>query len=583
MKIHNKRGWGLTVKKVWSDADYMDAHDDIYFAVYVKGELLNGTVRKLASPATSLYYYFDRLVDNAAFEDYEVYEVTLTNPQTDANGNISYDEISKIEKQDGILTVDGKPKGEAHQNSFSYEVTYAKGQATGGTEDVLNVRTDTVTNTRRGIRMLKQDWNETALSGAVFTLKDDEENPVGANTYTSNNEGLITIAYLQPGTYTLEEITAPNGFQKASPWTITVKNNDVIEVDGVNGTFGCTQATEEEMAVITFKNKGFSLQAVKVDENDAGNKLNGAVFALYNQTETLSGPERAKYPIKNYGSLTTDENGVIPSITSSLSAGTYYLSEVTAPLGYELLNGDLIFTISSGGEVTIPVNVHTEDSNLVILNNIEDLNVESWLERTESDGDTSYVITIPNKKAGVPVQILKADQNGMPLEDAVFTLKGGDIDKTDLRSKIRSSDVDGKNAGSENSEVEESAQEAIVYEDPALPIGTYTLTETSSPSDYFQLEDPIEIQVTGNGTVTATVNGSPSDSAIVEMIDNKHPEYGWKVTVKNTRIYTLPSAGGPGTYGFTIIGVAIACTAVMLFFDDKRYAVIRKVRNLISR
>ena len=33
--VNNKRGWGLTLEKVWSDADFMTSHDDIYFAVYV--------------------------------------------------------------------------------------------------------------------------------------------------------------------------------------------------------------------------------------------------------------------------------------------------------------------------------------------------------------------------------------------------------------------------------------------------------------------------------------------------------------------------------------------------------------------
>ena len=42
------------------------------------------------------------------------------------------------------------------------------------------------------------------------------------------------------------------------------------------------------------------------------------------------------------------------------------------------------------------------------------------------------------------------------------------------------------------------------------------------------------------------------------------------LTIKNNKIYNLPSAGGPGIYGFTISGVAILATALLLFIKNKR-------------
>ena len=42
------------------------------------------------------------------------------------------------------------------------------------------------------------------------------------------------------------------------------------------------------------------------------------------------------------------------------------------------------------------------------------------------------------------------------------------------------------------------------------------------------------------------------------------------LTIKNTKLYSLPSAGGPGIYGFTISGVAILATALLLFINNKR-------------
>ena len=38
----------------------------------------------------------------------------------------------------------------------------------------------------------------------------------------------------------------------------------------------------------------------------------------------------------------------------------------------------------------------------------------------------------------------------------------------------------------------------------------------------------------------------------------------------NAKLYSLPESGGPGTYGFTISGVAILATALLLFINNKR-------------
>ena len=42
------------------------------------------------------------------------------------------------------------------------------------------------------------------------------------------------------------------------------------------------------------------------------------------------------------------------------------------------------------------------------------------------------------------------------------------------------------------------------------------------------------------------------------------------LTIKNTELYSLPSSGGPGIYGFTISGVAFITAALLLFINNKR-------------
>ena len=558
--VHNQRGWGLTVNKIWSDADYMEIHDDIYFAVYLDEDLLQGSVRKLSSPAVSVYYYFDKLEEGKSFENYKIFEVRLTNPIMSQDGSISYTEIERIEGGKSLI-VGGTPIDGTHQDNFVYEVSYAPGVSGGG---IHNVREDTVTNTRRGIRLLKTDWNGAKLPGAVFTLKDIDGKAVGAESYTSGQDGEITIAYLDPGTYTLDETQHPSGFQTSQPWTIVKEADGKITVYGEEGSFEVTQETLTEMAVIRLKNKGFSLQAVKVEEKDTeqgesteDTPLQGAEFKLYKQVSATSGLVRDQNPMTGYEALTTSTDGVIPKITSALSAGTYYLSEVTPPTGYQQLAGDLVFTVSEAGVVEIPSHVDSDDpASLVILNNLTDLNpaVTDWISSKKVSGHTTYTIRIPNELAGVPVRIVKVDQEGRPLEGATFTLAGDSLPEEVSCTSTKGIVTYG----------ETTVEEALIYANETLLMGTYTLTETSSPDWYFAPEGPVTIEVENTATgivVTAKINGEQTAFAKAERIDVNHPEYGWRVTVMNTSGYELPSTGGFGTnmiyfLGITLIGLA---------------------------
>ena len=573
--VHNKRGWGLTVNKAWSDADYIQSHDDIYFAVYVNGDMLPGSVRKLSAPDTSLYYYFDNIQEGASFDDYQTYEVRLTNPGTDADGAVTYDSIEKID-EGGTLTVGG----------LNYEVAYERGEATGGHADHRNVREDTVYNTRRGIRLVKQDWDGNPLSGAVFTLKDSNGNPVGTGTYTSGMNGEITIAYIDPGEYILEETVHPGGFQKSNPWHIIKGTDGKVSVIGDEDSYEVTQETADQMAFVVFKNKGFSLKAVKIekaagsDDSTAGGNngdggtnagtgssgaegiesektLGGAVFALYRQLETVSGLVKDPNPLHGYEELTTGTNGVIPKITSALPADTYYLSEVTPPSGYKELGGDLVFTISPEGVVEIPSHVESADTDLVILNNSSLYDTDDWLSRRETDGHVSYTIQIPNELAGVPVRIVKTNQTGQLLENAFFTLSGEMLPDT----------VECKSVKVTVTFDEKTVEEALLYENSAMPAGTYELTETAAPAGYNTLDGKVEIVIKKVETgliVTATVNGEESSFAHAERIDVNHPEYGWRVTVINSAGYELPSTGGEGTRHFTILGFILIAGAGLL-------------------
>ena len=70
------------------------------------------------------------------------------------------------------------------------------------------------------------------------------------------------------------------------------------------------------------------------------------------------------------------------------------------------------------------------------------------------------------------------------------------------------------------------------------------------------------ITVNSDRTTTVTYNGNDitpagSEEAVIYQITN-------------TKLYSLPSSGGPGIYGFTISGVAFITAALLLFINSKR-------------
>jgi hypothetical protein len=114
--VSNQKGWGLTVKKVWTDKDFMSKHGPIYMAVFVKsgaddtttGTLLEDSVRKLEHPSDEIYYFFGNLQAGIPFRYYTIYEVTCKET-TDEEGKVVYtDEPFVWSYEDGVFSAETK-------------------------------------------------------------------------------------------------------------------------------------------------------------------------------------------------------------------------------------------------------------------------------------------------------------------------------------------------------------------------------------------------------------------------------------------------------------------------------------------
>ncbi len=540
--VKNRRGWGLTIEKIWSDDSFMESHDPIYMAVYVGEELLDGSVRRIEAPGKSVYYFFENLKDGTTFADYTVREVILTGTGISVaqNGVVSgYDSITPI-SGGGTLTVGGKPKSGEHQDDFSYTVTYQPGTPTG---PVDNIRTDTVKNTRPGIKLVKTDMGLNALAGATFILTDEEGHAAGEASYTSGNDGLITYAYLSDGTYTLKETKIPTGYQPmAEILTIEVEDNRITGITPQSAD-AYELVEEENMPVLKVKNRPFIFKAVKMDQD--GEPLEDMQFALYRQIVTSTGVLRKDYRVISgygYNDLISGSDGVIPKIDQMLPPGTYYLEE-KAPLPSDNYaeRGDVCFTISNTGEVSL----------------VSSISGDTIKSSTASDGTITYTLKVTNNIRKRRVSIWKTDEGYTAISTgASFAL---------YKAEDYNDNTESVNDGARPVKTGTTNDKGIL-DLGNLAIGEYRLVETDPPAGYMPLDGAVRISV-GAELVRAFQSGNSSYTCVSgePYYVSGQPGGTVQIRVWNNPGFELPASGGPGTTWFYLIGgtLLIVCGIVL--------------------
>ena len=204
------------------------------------------------------------------------------------------------------------------------------------------------------------------------------------------------------------------------------------------------------------------------------------------------------------------------------------------------------YTINNVGYVKIENDGYSK-VNTIYLGKTKATNYKvTYSEKTESTENNIVSQSITNTKIETQVSIVKIKKGdaSTTLKDAEFSLylagENGNYTEDDLVQSGIKTDNSGKKTITN------------------LTPGTYVLVETKAPTGYLLSEKTWKIAVALDGTVTVTYDGKPVNQAEGNYL------------IENSEVYTLPSAGGPGIYGFTISGVAILATALLLFINNKR-------------
>ena len=307
----------------------------------------------------------------------------------DAKGNVVKEGITT--DKSGTVKVDGLVPGEYTLEETKapegYELTKQVIHVTVDGEKVIDVK---VTNSRSlgQFEIVKVDAEDKTkvLSDAEFEVYKDGKK---VDTLRTDKTGKVISQKLEPGTYTLKETKAPQGYK-----LLKEEIEVVVEADKV-----------VEVQIENAKELG-SLLVIKKDAEN-GKVLAGAEFRLKNESGQVVGEAK-----------TTNKDGVVKF--ESLVPGKYTLEETKAPEGYKAL------------EVTVDVNVvANEVVKQEVMNEKVKEEITGQLEITKVDANntnkTLAGAVFEIWKDGIKIDTLTTNKSGKAtskkLEPGDYTLK----------------------------------------------------------------------------------------------------------------------------------------------------------------
>ena len=184
-----------------------------------------------------------------------------------------------------------------------------------------------------GITITKYRTNTTiGLPGATIGVFDVNGNKV-AEKVTGEN-GQVTFADLEVGSYYYKEISAPAGYiLNSTEYHFTVENDGSVTL-----AEGTTKVIYNDREIV------YGDVTIRKYITDTQTPLAGAVIGIYRADGTPITDKQGN-PVQ----LTTNELG---TITFKITPGTYMYKEITAPTGYVLDSTGHTFTVSEDGVVT---------------------------------------------------------------------------------------------------------------------------------------------------------------------------------------------------------------------------------------
>ena len=430
----------------------------------------------------------------------------ITDPATFKVEQVDGSYTTTVTTENGVATLKNVPVGTYKIT----EVTAPEGYALGDCPQTVYLGKDknvqvVMKNLKKPVLTIEKIDGQTGdpVPGTKFEIKKSDGTLIG--TVTTGADGKVTIGmeggelgYLDPDVYTVIEVFVPE------PYVLTGEHQDI-------------RLNAGDSKSLVFANLEMPSITVEKYDEETGEKLPGAQFAIYEQADT------ARPVVEGM----TDENGKFSS--GYIKPGTYVVKELNPPPGYmfsDKTSSDRVIVVKPGdGEIIVKVdNIKLPELTIKKIDSVtkepiagvvyevkevDDTSVQPTTATTDENG----TIVIPGLKAGTyeiteistpkpyilnstpqRVKLEAGDQKTLMFENIKYpTLI---IEKTDYTTnkgipnttfKIEHEEDDGAITTVGTFKTDENGRIKLPYVEP----GWYIVTETIPAQGYQKPTNPV--------------------------------------------------------------------------------------------
>ena len=456
----------------------------------------------------------------------------ITDPATFKVEQVDGSYTTTVTTENSVATLKNVPVGTYKIT----EVTAPKGYALGDCPQTVYLGKDkniqvVMKNLKKPVLTIEKIDGQTgdAVPGTKFEIKKSDGTLIG--TVTTGADGKVTVGmdggelgYLDPDVYTVTEVFVPE------PYVLTGEHQDI-------------RLNAGDSKSLVFANLEMPSITVEKYDEETGEKLPGAQFAIYEQADT------ARPVVEGM----TDENGKFTS--GYLKPGTYVVKELNPPPGYmfsDKTSPDRVIVAKPGdGEIIVKVdNIKLPELTIKKIDSVTKEPIAGVVYEVKEVDDTSVQPTT-----------VTTDENGTIV---IPWLKAGTYEITEISTPKPYI----LNSTPQRVKLEAGDQKTLMFENikyPTLIIKkTDYTTNKDIPNTTFKIEhEEDDGAITTVGTFKTDENGriklpyvEPGWYIVTETI----PAQGYqKPTNPVTRIYLNPGdnsylkddniAGGGGTGG----------------------------------